>query len=80
MRGPPIWRFPLETVCFIIMKACQFDAKEAATESDPGSNPTDDNDVAVLQDHADDPVQEELISRASIFEPSRRRAGSFSQV
>ena len=56
---------PLETVCFIIMKARQFDVKEAATEPDPGSNPTDDNDVAVLQDHADDPVQEELTSLIS---------------
>lgn len=53
---------PLGTVCFIIMKARQFDVKEAVTESDPGSNPSDDNNAAVLQDHADDPVQEELIS------------------
>lgn len=56
---------PLETVCFIIMKARQFDVKEAVTEPDPGSNPTDDNDAAILQDHADDPVQEELSSLIS---------------
>jgi hypothetical protein len=29
---------------------------------DPGSNPADDKDVAVLEDHADDPVAEELTS------------------
>jgi hypothetical protein len=49
-----------ETVCFIIVKAREFDAKDAVTEPDPASNPTDDRDVAVLEDHADDPVVEEL--------------------
>ncbi|WP_052182894.1 DUF3775 domain-containing protein [Rhizobium sp. YS-1r] len=53
---------PLETVCFIIIKAREFDVKEGVSEPDPGSNPTDDNEVAVLQDHPDDPVQEELTS------------------
>ncbi|MGB3390135.1 MAG: DUF3775 domain-containing protein [Pseudaminobacter sp.] len=56
---------PLETVCFIIMKARQFDVKEASTEPDSGSNPTDDSDAAILQDHEDDPVQEELTSLIS---------------
>ena len=32
------------------------------SEPDPGSNPSDDNDVAVLEDHEDDPVVEELTS------------------
>jgi Protein of unknown function (DUF3775) len=31
------------------------------TEPDPGSNPTDDGMISVLEDHGDDPVQEELI-------------------
>ena len=61
----PELAIPLETVCFIIMKARQLDVKEASTEPDPGSNPTDDNDAAVLQDHADDPVEEELTSLIS---------------
>jgi len=64
-EGTPDLAIPLKTVCFIIMKARQFDVKEAATEPDPGSNPTDDNDIAVLQDHSDDPVQEELTSLIS---------------
>jgi hypothetical protein len=51
-----------EKVCFIIMKAREFDAKDAASEEDPGSNPSDDKDVAVLEDHEDDPVVEELTS------------------
>ena len=32
------------------------------SEPDPGSNPSDDNDVAVLEDHEDDAVVEELTS------------------
>ena len=62
---------PLQKVCFIIMKARAFDAKDAETEPDPGSNPTDDGDVAVLEDHDDDPTLEELrsiISELSVDE------------
>jgi Protein of unknown function (DUF3775) len=51
-----------EKVCFIIMKAREFDAKDEVTEPDPGSNPADDKDIAVLEEHQDDPVIEELTS------------------
>jgi hypothetical protein len=51
-----------EKVCFVIVKAREFDVKDAVSEPDPGSNPSDDNDVAVLEDHEDDPVVEELTS------------------
>jgi hypothetical protein len=51
-----------EKVCFMIVKAREFDVKDAVTEPDPGSNPSDDKDVSVLEDHEDDPVQEELTS------------------
>ena len=51
-----------EKVCFIIMKAREFDAKDEVSEPDPGSNPSDDKDAAVLEDHSDDPVVEELTS------------------
>lgn len=51
-----------EKVCFIIIKAREFDAKDVVTEPDPGSNPADDKDTAVLEDHEDDPVLEELSS------------------
>ena len=51
-----------EKVCFIIIKAKEFDAKDAVTEPDPGSNPSDDMAAAVLEDHEDDPVLEELTS------------------
>ena len=51
-----------EKVSFIIVKAREFDVKDGVSEPDPGSNPSDDNDVAVLEDHDDDPVVEELTS------------------
>src|SRR6516162_7517793 len=51
-----------EKVCFIIMKAREFDAKDEVSEPDPGSNPSDDKDAAVLEDHSDDPAVEELTS------------------
>jgi len=51
-----------EKVCFIIVKAREFDAKDEVTEPDPGSNPSDDMDAAALEDHEDDPVVEELTS------------------
>ena len=51
-----------EKVCFLIIKAREFDAKDEVTEPDPGSNPSDDRDSAVLEDHADDPVVEEITS------------------
>lgn len=49
-----------EKVCYVILKAREFDAKDALTDPDEGSNPSDDKMVAVLEDHGDDPVQEEL--------------------
>lgn len=51
-----------EKVCFIIIKAREFDVKEDIEESDPASNPADDKDVEVLEDYGDDPVVEELTS------------------
>lgn len=51
-----------EKVCFIIIKAREFDAKEEVSEPDPGSNPSDDKDVEILEDYADDPVVEEITS------------------
>jgi hypothetical protein len=49
-----------EKVCFVIIKAREFDAKEEVEEPNPGSNPSDDKDIEVLEDYPDDPVVEEL--------------------
>jgi len=51
-----------EKVCFIIIKAREFDAKEEVSDPDSGSNPADDKDIDVLEDRGDDPVVEELTS------------------
>jgi hypothetical protein len=51
-----------EKVCFIIVKAREFDAKDVVTEAGPDSDPLDDREVAILEDHRDDPVLQELTS------------------
>jgi hypothetical protein len=61
----PELAIPLEKVCFVIMKAREFDAKDVVTDPNPGSNPSDDRSAAVLEDHSDDPVLEELRSLIS---------------
>ena len=50
-----------DKVCLIAVKAREFDVKDLVTEPDPGSNPTDDGMIAVLEDHKDDPVYRELV-------------------
>ena len=49
-----------EKVCFIVVKAREFDAKDMVTIPDDASNATDDAMMSVLEDHADDPVVAEL--------------------
>jgi hypothetical protein len=52
----------LDKVCFVIIKAREFDVKVAPEEMDDGSNPTDDQMTRILEDYADDPTLEELRS------------------
>jgi hypothetical protein len=49
-----------EKVCFFVLKAHEFDVKDVVTDPDSGSNPSDDAMISVLEDHADDPTQQEL--------------------
>ncbi len=51
-----------EKVCFIVVKAREFDAKDEVTMPDSASNPSDDHMYAVLEDNPDDPVVEEITS------------------
>ncbi|MGO9474879.1 MAG: DUF3775 domain-containing protein [Rhodomicrobium sp.] len=51
-----------EQVCFIIVKAREFDVKDADSELESGSNASDDRMISVLEDRRDDPVQQELAS------------------
>lgn len=50
----------LETVCRIIIRAREYEAQVPTSDPDDGSNPTDDRDVAVLDDDANTSVEEEL--------------------
>ncbi len=58
---PPLSISP-EQVCFVIIKAREFDAKDPSSEPAPASNPSDDNEIDVLEEHGDDPVFDELTS------------------
>ncbi|HEY3641461.1 MAG TPA: DUF3775 domain-containing protein [Xanthobacteraceae bacterium] len=49
-----------EKVCYIVVKAREFDVKDVVTDPDDGSNPTDDAMISVLEDNPDDPVLQEL--------------------
>ena len=51
-----------ESVCFIIVKAREFDAQDVVTDPDSGSNATDDGTASVLEAHADDLTQKELVA------------------
>ena len=48
-----------EDVGYLIVKAREFDVKEANADPDSGSNATDDNMIDVLEDNGSDPVASE---------------------
>ncbi len=50
----------LEKMCYIIIKAREFDAKVEPVEPDPGSNPADSGGREILSDYRNDPTCEEL--------------------
>ena len=50
----------LETVCFIIFKAREFDAQEGVFDEDPASNASDDGFREVLAGHSDDQTYAEI--------------------
>jgi hypothetical protein len=57
----PTLNLSTESIAFIALKAKAFDAKEGDSDPDAGSNPSDDDQVDVLEDKPDDPVRSELI-------------------
>lgn len=50
-----------DRIAFIILKARQYDGKEAISDPDSGSNAADDGMTDVLEDHDDDPARRELV-------------------
>ena len=51
-----------DSVCFIIVKAREFDAQDVMTDPDSGSNAADDGAASVLEAHSDDLTQKELVA------------------
>src|SRR5262249_20221736 len=49
-----------EKVCYIVLKAREFDAKDVVTDPDDASNPTADAMISVLEDHRDEPVVQQI--------------------
>jgi hypothetical protein len=56
----PTLSISAEQVCFLIVKAREFDVQDAPADVDSGSNAADDKMIDVLEDHKDNPVQQEL--------------------
>jgi Protein of unknown function (DUF3775) len=56
----PVLTISADKVCYIAIKAREFDVKDVETDPDSGSNPSDDSMVEVLESHADDPTYQEL--------------------
>lgn len=60
IENGPALTIPVDKVCWIIIKAREFDVKNAPSEPEPASNASDDMMVSVLEEQADDPVEQEL--------------------
>jgi len=59
--GPVEIAIDPDTVCFLIIKAREFDVKVEPDDPDSGSNPSDDGEIDVLEDRRDDPTFAELM-------------------
>jgi hypothetical protein len=59
-RPMPTLAISAEDVGFLIVKAREFDVKEANSDPDSGSNATDDNMIDVLEDNGSDPAASEI--------------------
>ena len=59
-KDPPDLSIATEKVCFIVVKAREFDVKDVVTDPDDASNASDDSMISVLEDHGNDPVADEF--------------------
>jgi hypothetical protein len=57
---PPQLEIGLSKLCFILIKAREFDAKVEPLDLDASSNPGDDDEREVLEDYPGDATQQEL--------------------
>jgi hypothetical protein len=65
-------KIPLEQLAYIVEKAREFDAETAPVDSDSGSNPSDDNDVAILEATGDNPTEQELVAALDMLDDEQR--------
>jgi hypothetical protein len=72
MDGTATLSISPEKVCYVIVKARQFEAKDVVADPDSGSNAADDKMVDVLEDQADDPVYEELAAFIGALDEDER--------
>jgi hypothetical protein len=49
-----------EKVCFLIVKAREFDVQDIDTELEEGANASDDKMIDVLEENSDNPVAQEI--------------------
>lgn len=56
----PTLSISTENVCFLIIKAREFDVQDLAADDDSGPTPADDREIDVLEEHGDDPVVQEI--------------------
>ena len=49
-----------DKVCFVILKAREFDVKVGVVEPNPGGSPIDGEGLDVLQDYPEDPTYQEI--------------------
>jgi hypothetical protein len=63
---------PLDQLAYIVEKAREFDAETAPVDSDSGSNPSDDNDVAILEATGDNPTRQELAAALEALDDDQR--------
>jgi hypothetical protein len=64
-QATPTLSISTDKVCFVVVKARQFDVKDVLTDPGDSSNATDDAMSAVLEDHGNDPVVRELVAAIS---------------
>src|SRR5205085_4883510 len=70
--GTAMLATPLEQLAFIIAKAREFDAQTAPVGTEDGSNPSDDKDVAILEDTEDNPTGEELADAIDLLNDDQK--------
>jgi len=58
----PTLSISTENVCFLVIKMREFDVQDVETDPGSSSNPSDDREISVLEDHADNPVAFEIRS------------------